>query len=59
MEDIKSDEEGDKDKKAAKEKEDEGNMGVKVGTMTKVDEDQYCKMVQDEEYKLRVMVIKK
>ena len=34
-------------------------MGVKVGTITKLDDDHDEKMVEDEEYKLRVMMIKK
>merc|ERR1712083_107513 len=34
-------------------------MGVKVGTMTKLDDDHDLKMLEDEEYKLRVMMIKK
>merc|ERR1711990_1439099 len=42
------------------EKEDEeSSMGVKVGTMTKLDDDHDKKMLEDEEYKLRVMMIKK
>merc|ERR1712088_775993 len=49
-EEIESDEEGEDDEEVAKEKEDESSMGVKVGTMT---------MLEDEEYKLRVMMIKK
>jgi len=35
------------------------NMGVKIGTMTKLDDDHDKKMLEDEEYKLRVMMIKK
>ena len=34
-------------------------MGVKVGTITKLNDDHDEKMVEDEEYKLRVMMIKK
>ena len=34
-------------------------MGVKVGTITKLDDDHDEKMVEDEEYKLCVMMIKK
>merc|ERR1712128_371265 len=42
------------------EKEEEGTeMGVKVGMMDKLDEDHDTKMQEDEEYKLRVMMIKK
>jgi len=56
---IESDEEGDEeDEDVTKEKEDE-SMGVKVGTMTKLDDDHDQKMLEDEEYKLRVMMIKK
>merc|ERR1711892_1220490 len=40
--------------------EEEGTeMGVKVGMMDKLDEDHDTKMQEDEEYKLRVMMIKK
>ena len=56
---IESDEEGDEeDEDVTKEKEGE-SMGVKVGTMTKLDDDHDQKMLEDEEYKLRVMMIKK
>merc|ERR1711892_1559837 len=42
------------------ENEEEGTaMGVKVGMMDKLDEDHDTKMQEDEEYKLRVMMIKK
>jgi len=58
-EEIESDEEGEDDEEVAKEKEDESSMGVKVGTMTKLDDDHDRKMLEDEEYKLRVMMIKK
>merc|ERR1711982_309338 len=34
-------------------------MGVKVGMMEKLDDDHERKMEEDEEYKLRVMMIKK
>merc|ERR1712203_733839 len=55
---IESDEGDDED--VSKEKEDEeSSMGVKVGTMTKLDDDHDKKMLEDEEYKLRVMMIKK
>merc|ERR1712226_1804303 len=40
-------------------KKDDSSMGVKIGTMTKLDEDHDRKMIEDEEYKLRVMMIKK
>jgi len=56
---IDSDE-GEEDEEVSKEKEDEeSSMGVKVGTMTKLDDDHDQKMLEDEEYKLRVMMIKK
>merc|ERR1712083_220291 len=58
-EEIESDEEGEDDEEVAKGKEDESSMGVKVGTMTKLDDDHDRKMLEDEEYKLRVMMIKK
>jgi len=58
-EEIESGEEGEDDEEVAKEKEDESSMGVKVGTMTKLDDDHDRKMLEDEEYKLRVMMIKK
>merc|ERR1712059_129748 len=35
------------------------NMGVRVGEMEKLDEDHDNKMQEDEEYRLRVMMIKK
>merc|ERR1712210_304494 len=58
---VKDDgEEGEEDEEVLKEKEDEeSSMGVKVGTMTKLDDDHDQKMLEDEEYKLRVMMIKK
>jgi len=41
-------------------KEEEGSkMGVRVGMMDKLDDDHETKMQEDEEYKLRVMMIKK
>merc|ERR1719158_1658643 len=49
-EEAESEEEG-----AAEEKE----MGVRVGMMDKLDDDHETKMQEDEEYKLRVMMIKK
>merc|ERR1712037_677372 len=53
-------EEEEEDEEVSKEKEDEeSSMGVKVGTMTKLDDDHDQKMLEDEEYKLRVMMIKK
>merc|ERR1712210_445377 len=53
-------EEGVKDDGEEEEEEDEeSSMGVKVGTMTKLDDDHDQKMLEDEEYKLRVMMIKK
>lgn len=56
---IDSDE-GEEDEEVSKEKEEEeSSMGVKVGTMTKLDDDHDQKMLEDEEYKLRVMMIKK
>ena len=58
-EEIESGEEGEDDEDLVKEKEDESSMGVKVGTMTKLDDDHDRKMLEDEEYKLRVMMIKK
>jgi len=58
-EEIESGEEGEDDEDVTKEKEDESSMGVKVGTMTKLDDDHDRKMLEDEEYKLRVMMIKK
>merc|ERR1711970_61074 len=40
--------------------ENEGpEMGVRVGMMDKLDDDHETKMQEDEEYKLRVMMIKK
>merc|ERR1712083_770326 len=58
-EDGEEEEEEEDDEDVAKEKEDESSMGVKVGTMTKLDDDHDRKMLEDEEYKLRVMMIKK
>merc|ERR1712114_79693 len=37
----------------------EKEMGVRVGMMDKLDDDHETKMQEDEEYKLRVMMIKK
>merc|ERR1712115_344383 len=57
---VHSDEgEEDEEVKVSEENEEESSMGVKVGTMTKLDDDHDRKMVEDEEYKLRVMMIKK
>merc|ERR1712004_723869 len=47
------------DSDEGEEDEERSIMGVKVGTMTKLDDDHDQKMVEDEEYKLRVMMIKK
>jgi len=59
-EEVHSDEgEEDEEVKVSEENEEESSMGVKVGTMTKLDDDHDRKMVEDEEYKLRVMMIKK
>jgi len=59
-EEVDSDEgEEDEEDKVPEENEEESSMGVKVGTMTKLDDDHDRKMVEDEEYKLRVMMIKK
>merc|ERR1712032_1468728 len=54
---IDSDEE-EEDEEVTKEKEEESSMGVKVGTMTKLDDDHDQKMLEDEEYKLRVMMMR-
>merc|ERR1712062_108179 len=57
---VDSDEgEDEEEDKVPEENEEESSMGVKVGTMTKLDDDHDRKMVEDEEYKLRVMMIKK
>merc|ERR1711990_448925 len=57
---VKEDgEEEEEEEEVTKEKEEESSMGVKVGTMTKLDDDHDQKMLEDEEYKLRVMMIKK
>jgi len=59
---IESDEgeEEEEDEEVSKETEGQvSSMGVKVGTMTKLDDDHDRKMMEDEEYKLRVMMIKK
>jgi len=59
-EEVDSDEgEEDEEDKVLEENKEESSMGVKVGTMTKLDDDHDRKMVEDEEYKLRVMMIKK
>jgi len=59
-EEVDSDEgEEDEEVKVSEENKEESSMGVKVGTMTKLDDDHDRKMVEDEEYKLRVMMIKK
>ena len=59
-EEVDSDEgEEDKEDKVPEENEEGSSMGVKVGTMTKLDNGHDEKMVEDEEYKLRVMMIKK
>ena len=50
------------DEESEEEEESEGKevkMGVKVGVMEKFDDDHEQKMEEDEEYKLRVMMIKK
>merc|ERR1711890_80065 len=49
----------DEEEKESDVKEEDNSMGVKVGMMTKLDEDHDRKMIEDEEYKLRVMMIKK
>merc|ERR1712080_738224 len=56
---IESDSEEDEEEKESDVKEEDNSMGVKVGMMTKLDEDHDRKMIEDEEYKLRVMMIKK
>ena len=59
-EEVDSDEgEEDEEDKVPEENEEGSSMGVKVGTITKLDDDHDEKMVEDEEYKLRVMMIKK
>ena len=59
-EEVDSDEgEEDKEDKVPEENEEGSSMGVKVGTMTKLDNGHDEKMVEDEEYKLCVMMIKK
>merc|ERR1712130_43309 len=61
-------EEMDKDESDSEEEEEESGeelageekeMGVRVGMMDKLDDDHETKMQEDEEYKLRVMMIKK
>merc|ERR1712083_374028 len=58
-------EEGDSDSNEGESEEGEEEdtegpeMGVRVGMMDKFDDDHETKMQQDEEYKLRVMMIKK
>lgn len=58
---IEDDSDSDEEEKEKKDvaKEDDSSMGVKIGTMTKLDEDHDRMMIEDEEYKLRVMMIKK
>lgn len=58
---MEEDDESDSEEgESGDEKEEEGTeMGVKVGMMDKLDEDHDTKMQEDEEYKLRVMMIKK
>lgn len=58
-EELEDDSDSDDDDDTGEEKTDDAAMGVKVGTMTKLDDDHDKKMVEDEEYKLRVMMIKK
>merc|ERR1712025_309779 len=53
--DSEEDEEESGEELAGEEKE----MGVRVGMMDKLDDDHETKMQEDEEYKLRVMMIKK
>merc|ERR1712029_258736 len=54
-EDSGNEEEDEEDEKTEKSK----GMGVQVGMMEKLDDDHERKMEEDEEYKLRVMMIKK
>ena len=56
-EDLEEDSESGEEEETKEEAE--ASMGVKEGTMTKLDEDHDRKMQEDEEYKLRVMMIKK
>merc|ERR1712105_318493 len=60
-EEIEDDSDSDEEKNEKEDavKKDDSSMGVKIGTMTKLDEDHDRKMIEDEEYKLRVMMIKK
>merc|ERR1711884_385447 len=58
-EDNSDEGEEDEEDKVSEENKEESSMGVKVGTMTKLDDDHDRKMVEDEGYKLRVMMIKK
>merc|ERR1712105_502696 len=58
-EEEEDDEEDEEDEEEDAVKKDDSSMGVKIGTMTKLDEDHDRKMIEDEEYKLRVMMIKK
>merc|ERR1739842_212458 len=54
------DESDSEDGESGEEVENEGTeMGVRVGMMDKLDDDHENKMQEDEEYKLRVMMIKK
>merc|ERR1711874_774646 len=56
---AESDEESDSEEEKEESKGKEMKMGVKVGVMEKFDDDHEQKMEEDEEYKLRVMMIKK
>jgi len=58
-ENIENDSDVEEEGKKNDVKEEDTSMGVKVGMMTKLDEDHDRKMIEDEEYKLRVMMIKK
>jgi len=58
--DSEDEDESEEEKSNAEEvKSDEPKMGVRVGIMDKLDDDHDTKMKEDEEYKLRVMMIKK
>ena len=56
---AESDDESDSEEEKEESKGKEMKMGVKVGVMEKFDDDHEQKMEEDEEYKLRVMMIKK
>jgi len=61
-EDVDGDEEDDtdsEDNEEVPEESEESKMGVRVGMMDQFDDDHETKMQEDEEYKLRVMMIKK